>query len=83
MSSLLPPLPESFAHFRTLPPADVAYRSAQLDALVAEAFAGKQKPAQLVTRCPACTFPISIREHIARTADGSIYHAGCHAGSWR
>jgi len=36
--------------FRTLPPADVAYRSAQLHAAVAEAFAERQP----VTRCPAC-----------------------------
>lgn len=69
--------------FRTLPPADVTYRSAQLDALVAEAFAAKQRPAHVSTRCPACTFPIDIRERIARTADGAVFHAGCQPGSWR
>lgn len=62
--------------FRTLPPAEVAYRSAQLQALVADAFAAKAKPAHPVTCCSACTFPIEVRERIAITRAG-IYHAGC------
>ncbi len=66
--------------FRTLPPADVAYRSAQMQALVAEAFAAKAaaEPPRPVTCCTACTFPIGIRERFAMTKDG-IYHAGCRS----
>jgi len=71
-------LPSTPPRFRTLPPADVAYRSAQLQALVAEAF-GARAARQAPTCCPVCTWPIHARERIARLADGLVVHAGCHA----
>jgi hypothetical protein len=64
--------------FRTLPPADVAYRSAQLQALVAEAF-GARAAQQAPTCCLVCTWPIHSREDVARTVDGVVVHAECHA----
>lgn len=83
VASLVPPASEARSRplslvprFRTLPPDVVAYRSAQLQALLDESFAAKATPAAPVTCCSRCTFPIDPRQRIAITL-GGIYHAGC------
>jgi hypothetical protein len=83
-ASLVPPASEPASpalsappRFYTLPPAEVAYRSGQLQTALAEAFAAKQRPAHPVTHCAVCTFPIDPRDRIALRADGTVCHAGC------